>query len=81
MVVDDPTSMYHAGMHMSQAKRVEVGKFLFEDGKVFALGRKLSPSRNCVDLGQPCGALDHCCDPYYCAGGAFWWIQGYCKSY
>nr|GEU55451.1 RNA-directed DNA polymerase, eukaryota [Tanacetum cinerariifolium] len=81
VITYDPTSMHHAGMHMSQAKPVEVGKFFFEDGKVFALGRKLSPSRNCVNLGEPCGALDHCCDPYYCAGGAFWWIQGYCKSY
>ncbi|GJW69445.1 hypothetical protein Tco_0123869 [Tanacetum coccineum] len=38
MVVDDPTSMHHAGMGISKAKPVEIGKFLLEDGKgLFAM--------------------------------------------
>nr|GFC04958.1 hypothetical protein [Tanacetum cinerariifolium] len=61
MVVDDPNEM-------SKAKPVEIGKFLLEDGKVFTLARKSSPSRNCVTLGEPCGAFDRCCDPFYCDG-------------
>nr|GEZ61031.1 hypothetical protein [Tanacetum cinerariifolium] len=43
MVLDDPTSMHHAGTEMSQ---VEIGKFRLEDGKVFTLARKSAPSRN-----------------------------------
>ncbi|KAL5697944.1 hypothetical protein ACHQM5_029041 [Ranunculus cassubicifolius] len=31
---------------------------------------------NCVGQGEPCGALDWCCDPYYCYGGPF---KGRCK--
>ncbi|GJW86270.1 hypothetical protein Tco_0161610 [Tanacetum coccineum] len=69
-VVDDPIGM-------SKAKQVEIGKFLLEDGKVFTLARKSSPGRNCVTLGEPCGALDRCCDPFYCDGWA-WPITGKC---
>nr|GEZ23030.1 hypothetical protein [Tanacetum cinerariifolium] len=43
MAVDDATSMHDAG-------KVEIGTFLLEDGKVLTLARKLSPSRNCVDV-------------------------------
>ncbi|PWA73573.1 hypothetical protein CTI12_AA252410 [Artemisia annua] len=69
-VVEDPTSMHHEGMGMSKAKPIEIGKFLLEDGKVLTLARKSSPSRNCVDVYQPCGMFHWCCDPYYCCDGA-----------
>ncbi|PWA39561.1 hypothetical protein CTI12_AA532660 [Artemisia annua] len=59
------------------ANPVEIGKFLFKDGKVFTLARISSPSRNCVGLGEYCGALDWCCDPYSCNDG-FWPIIGRC---
>nr|GEV97899.1 Ras-related protein RABF1 [Tanacetum cinerariifolium] len=48
MVVDDATSMH-------DARKVEIGTFLLEDGKVLTLARKLSPSRNCVGTVDPCG--------------------------
>nr|GFA05365.1 RNA-directed DNA polymerase, eukaryota [Tanacetum cinerariifolium] len=51
-----------------KSRRVQIGKFLLEDGKELKLSRKSSPSRNCVYLNQPCRALDWCCDGLYCDG-------------
>ncbi|GKA57334.1 hypothetical protein Tco_0756522 [Tanacetum coccineum] len=54
----------------SHAHRVQIGKFLLDDGKVVTLSRKSSPSRNCVPPGedQPCGLLDWCCEGLKCDG-------------
>ncbi|GKA50456.1 hypothetical protein Tco_0743529 [Tanacetum coccineum] len=75
MVVEDPTSLHHAGMEMT---KLEIGKFVLEDGKVLTLSRKSSPSRNCVGLNQQCGALDWCCDPYNCIG-LIPFLSGVCR--
>ncbi|GJS40986.1 hypothetical protein Tco_0566029 [Tanacetum coccineum] len=44
MVVNDQTTMHDAGMWMSKANPVQIGKFLLEDGKELKLSRKSSPS-------------------------------------
>ncbi|GJX16839.1 hypothetical protein Tco_0217671, partial [Tanacetum coccineum] len=58
------------------ANPVQIGTFLLEDGKELKLSRKSSPGKNCINQGQPCGALDHCCDPYYCTG----YFAGTCET-
>ncbi|PWA78189.1 hypothetical protein CTI12_AA214610 [Artemisia annua] len=68
MVVDDQTTMHDAGIGMSKANPVQIGKFFLEDGKVLTLSQKSSPSRNCVGADQPCGALDWCCEGLSCDG-------------
>ncbi|GKA68101.1 hypothetical protein Tco_0768018 [Tanacetum coccineum] len=50
------------------ANPVQIGKFILEYGKVLTLSRKSSPSRNCIDPYQPCGALDWCCEGLKCDG-------------
>nr|GEY60522.1 hypothetical protein [Tanacetum cinerariifolium] len=67
-VVDNPTSIHHAGMGITKANPVQIGKFLLEDGKVLTLSRKSSPSRNCISGDQPCGAFDWCCEGLSCDG-------------
>ncbi|GJS07558.1 retrotransposon protein, putative, ty1-copia subclass [Tanacetum coccineum] len=57
------------------ANPVETGNFILEDGKVLTLSRKSSPSRNCIYQGQPCGALDWCCEGLVCDG----FFKGTCK--
>nr|GEZ34134.1 hypothetical protein [Tanacetum cinerariifolium] len=78
MVVEDQTTMHdiNAGTWMTKANPVQIGIFRLEDGKELKLSRKSSPGRNCVDLGQPCGLLDHCCDPYFCDG----YFAGTCQT-
>ncbi|PWA87944.1 hypothetical protein CTI12_AA124470 [Artemisia annua] len=68
MVVDDQATVHDARIGMSKANPVQIGTFLLEDGKAFKLSRKLSPSKNCVNIDQPCGALDWCCEGLYCDG-------------
>nr|GEV14203.1 RNA-directed DNA polymerase, eukaryota, reverse transcriptase zinc-binding domain protein [Tanacetum cinerariifolium] len=68
MIVDDQTTMHDAGMRMSKANPVQIGKLLLEDGKVLTLSRKLSRSRNCIYQDQPCGWFDRCCDGLSCDG-------------
>ncbi|GJU86138.1 hypothetical protein Tco_1293684 [Tanacetum coccineum] len=58
------------------ANPVETGNFILEDGKVLTLSRKSSPSRNCIYQGQPCGALDWCCEGLVCDG----FFKGTCNS-
>nr|GFA96821.1 hypothetical protein [Tanacetum cinerariifolium] len=78
MVVDDQMSMHdiNAGTWMTKANPVQIGKFLLEDRKELKLSRKSSPGRNCINLNQPCGALDWCCDGHYCDG----YFVGKCQS-
>ncbi|PWA50471.1 hypothetical protein CTI12_AA411320 [Artemisia annua] len=68
IVVDDQTTMHGggAGIGMTKANPVQIGKFLLENGKELTLSRKSSPGMNCINLGQPCGALDWCCHGLYC---------------
>nr|GEU37866.1 acyl transferase/acyl hydrolase/lysophospholipase [Tanacetum cinerariifolium] len=68
LCVDDQTTMHAAGLGMSTANPVQIGKFVLEDGKVLTLSRKSSPSRNCIDPYPPCGALDWCCEGLKCDG-------------
>ncbi|GKE09271.1 hypothetical protein Tco_1412822 [Tanacetum coccineum] len=78
VVVDDQTTMHdiNAGTWMTKANPIQIGNFLLEVGKELKLSRKSSPGRNCVNLDQPCGALDYCCDGLYCDG----YIDGRCHS-
>ncbi|PWA75699.1 hypothetical protein CTI12_AA217680 [Artemisia annua] len=68
MVVDDQTTMHDAGIQISKANPVQIGKFLLEDGKILTLSRQSSPSRNCIYPDQPCGLLDWCCEGLRCDG-------------
>ena len=56
---------------VSNAEQVGNRKFMTMDLAALLIGR---PYENCISKGQPCGALDHCCDHLYCTS----YIQGTC---
>nr|GEW89903.1 MLO protein homolog 1-like [Tanacetum cinerariifolium] len=74
MVVNDQSTTMHDS-RISKVNPIQIGKFLLENGKVLTLSRKSYPSRNCITPGQPCGALDWCCEGLLCDG----FFEGKCN--
>lgn len=65
----------------SEANRAEEPLTLSIGNKKIVLSMVARPQPNCVPQGDPCGLLDHCCNPYVCyspfPGAAI--IQGSCR--
>ncbi|KAK1426115.1 hypothetical protein QVD17_14784 [Tagetes erecta] len=75
MVVDDQTST-STGRTKVGVNPVQIGRFEIGDGKLLTLSRLVKHERNCIDIYQPCGALDWCCEGLRCTGI----IEGECRN-
>ncbi|KAK1426111.1 hypothetical protein QVD17_14779 [Tagetes erecta] len=79
MVVDDQMSTMHPdGTWITKItdNPVHIGRFEIGDGKLLTLARLVKKDRNCINIDQPCGALDWCCEGLTCTGI----IEGECRN-
>nr|XP_043622373.1 uncharacterized protein LOC122593962 [Erigeron canadensis] len=80
MVVDDdnPSTQQMEQTIQAENRLVQTaGRFKLEDGKYSLKRLRMKGRENtCVDIDQPCGLFDYCCDGLHCDGT----IDGRCRQ-